>query len=221
MSIFSGRRLNLCLLGATAIAVAAQPMRPVVVCGDSMDPTYKSGTLLWTEPLDRPLQRGDVVVVDTPQGAIIKRVALLPGDQRLQVRRPDGWCDMVDIMPPRRVSKSIKLRSETVPPETVFLLGDHLATSIDSRNFGPVPRAWVKRLVIDGRDFDERSEVANEISRHWLADAERKGLKGRLAHRGQTLVGARHTPHDESWLASVRDALAPVALCFSELPASR
>ncbi len=163
------------LLGGALLsaAVAAQPLRPMVVVGPSMSPTYASGQVLWTVPVDRPLRRGDVVVAEGPDGPVVKRVALLAGDRRQQWRDRSGWTDTTVFNVPRRPSArtQARLRNTVVPSGTVFLLGDNLDRSVDSRTFGPVPIDRVLRLVVGARQPDARSDVADRAARHWIASA--------------------------------------------------
>ena len=119
-----------------------------------------------------------MVVVDTPTGPIMKRVALLPGDRRYQWRGIDGWTDMARLTVPRS-RRGPRLRSVPVPAGMVYLLGDNLAVSCDSRSFGPVDEERVVRLVVDPRDPDEASGEDRRAVRAWLAlGMSRKGRKG-------------------------------------------
>ncbi|GEM_PF-3216642 len=168
--------------GLAITGTAVQPYRPVVVSGKSMTPTYRSGELLWTAPVDRPLRRGDVVIADGPDGPVIKRVALLPGDRRGQWLSYEGWIDMTTLTAPKNPHAREKMRTCLVPPGTVYLLGDDLDVSIDSRTFGPVRMENVHRLVIDPREPDPEAPVSKEPPRRWIADAIREGM-GRWAMR--------------------------------------
>jgi signal peptidase I len=67
--------------------------------------------------------RGDIVVVDTENGFIVKRVAYLSGDEVPPDERPFEW-----PLHPNFV----------VPAGFVYLLGDNARSSEDSRDFGPV-----------------------------------------------------------------------------------
>ena len=70
-----------------------------------------------------PPNKGDIVVVDTPDGFIIKRIAYLAGDEIDPDDRPFDW----PITP-----------NMVVPPGSVYVLGDNRSESEDSRAFGPV-----------------------------------------------------------------------------------
>ena len=167
------------LLGVALAAVsfvASRPERPLVVLGGSMAPTYADRSLLWTVPLDRPLQRGDVVVADLPTGPVIKRVALLAGDRRLQWQGGGTWTDMTTLCGPRGAAGRRRMRAAAVPEGTVYLLGDNLDRSVDSRTYGPVPVARIRRRILDVRTPDSLSGVAREVARSWLAFATEGGM---------------------------------------------
>ena len=173
------KSLALALTLAALGAAYAQPMRPMVVVGGSMSPTYANGSVLWTQPVDRPLRRGDVVVVETPHGLIVKRVALLPGDHRGQCQTSDGWTDMTGFVMPHKRPRYVRFRTIPVPAGTVYLLGDNTGLSHDSRDFGPVYEERVVRLLVDQRDPDRNSGVERPTTRAWLAlGTSRRARKG-------------------------------------------
>ncbi|GIV05717.1 MAG: signal peptidase I [Fimbriimonadales bacterium] len=112
--------------------------RVVVVNGPSMEPTYKNGDrLLMTTAywLFGEIKKGDVVVVMRPSGELlIKRVVALPGDQ---VPR-DYWSPLVYMMGGR------------VPEGHIFVVGDNLEHSEDSRQIGAIPMRYVLGKIVGG-----------------------------------------------------------------------
>lgn len=113
------------LLGGLTVGFVGSALRSrllvVVVRGESMTPTYQNGQRLLSRrlgPTDS-LRRGDVVVVDRPDGGrVVKRVRWLPGETP-EGRRDGGTGALAD--------------------EEFFVVGDG-TSSYDSRHFGPVRR---------------------------------------------------------------------------------
>ncbi len=105
----------------------------VVVVGASMEPTFEDGQrilvckALW---LVGPVKKGDVVVIrfGAPGEYLVKRVAWVEGEGvDVSIPPPDQW----DFFR--------QGRPYVVPSGQVYVLGDNLAASEDSRSFGPVP----------------------------------------------------------------------------------
>lgn len=167
------RKFLLCTLAFGMAGLVAQPKRVAVVVGESMAPTYRSGEVLLTKPLDRPLRHGDVVVANGPVGPILKRVALLPGDYRIQWHNPTGWVDATMLGRPTKASSMSRLRKIPVPAGEVFLLGDNVKDSVDSRNFGPVPIESIRGLVVSARPAAKGSDVMKPTTRLWIAEGTR------------------------------------------------
>ncbi|HLM70057.1 MAG TPA: S26 family signal peptidase [Thermoplasmata archaeon] len=108
------------------------------VADRSMSPTLLPGDCLYVDPgayRTRLPERGDLVILHDPvdaQRLLAKRVAFVAGEYPY----PDA---------------------EMLAPRTVFLLGDNLVASRDSRSFGAVPverivgRAWFRYAPADRR----------------------------------------------------------------------
>jgi signal peptidase I len=98
----------------------------VIVSGNSMVPALEPQQrilvckALWA--VGQPA-KGDIVVIDTEDGFIVKRVAYLAGDEVPADERPFEW-----PLEPNLV----------VPVGTVYVMGDNRPESEDSRLFGPV-----------------------------------------------------------------------------------
>jgi signal peptidase I len=127
----------LTIFGLLALFFALN-FRVVVVNGPSMEPTYQSGDrLLMTTAywLFGDIRKGDVVVVMRPSGELlIKRVVALPGEP---VPR-DYWSPLVYMMGGR------------VPEGHLFVVGDNLSRSEDSRQIGAVPVRYVVGKIVGG-----------------------------------------------------------------------
>jgi signal peptidase I len=108
----------------------------------SMEPALVKGDLVLVSklgPARASLRRGDIVVFRAPgegSRAYVKRVAAVAGDV-VAIRDGRILVNEATGSPP----------ATTVPADHVFVLGDDLAHSRDSRVFGPVPSAGVIGVV--------------------------------------------------------------------------
>lgn len=120
----------------------------MVFVGGSMEPTYRSGQIAMTVRTDGRFQRGDVVVVQRPEGPIVKRVAFVPGDPLMQVSSAQGW---ITVLYPAKLRKAHPkgIRYVPVPEGQVYVIGDNLALSYDSRDFGPVSLKSITAEVVN------------------------------------------------------------------------
>lgn len=154
-------------LGLVAFT-AWQPVRPVVINGVSMSPTLHNGQVVMGRNDFSELKRGDVVVADTPDGVVVKRVAFLPGDRIPEFFQQDEWVMPVSFQQGRTFRNGHAVRRvKVVPAGTVFLLGDNVNHSIDSRNYGPVSIESVRLKVeglTDNRTFVPGSRYAKTQS---------------------------------------------------------
>jgi signal peptidase I len=111
-----------------------------------------------------PYKRGDIVVFTPPGGSpsstpFIKRVIGLPGDV-LDLRNGHVFINGQQIdepyVYPGQTTEPLGGQDHwVVPPNTLFVMGDHRENSTDSRVFGPVPianiigRAWLRYWPLD------------------------------------------------------------------------
>lgn len=114
------------------------------VYGQSMEPNLHTDERLVIEKLSYHFhgpRRGDVVVLHDPGGSpelLIKRVIGLPGE-RVTISDGRVFIDGVALDEEYLVQPTQGGgRSWTVPPFSVFVMGDNRAASRDSRIFGPV-----------------------------------------------------------------------------------
>jgi len=114
--------------------------KTVQVSGISMEPTYRSGQRVLVSKaywLIGPIQRKDIVVLkDTgPTGFMIKRVYRMAGE---------AITDASYLPEKHRLSDGPYL----VPEGTLFVVGDNMPNSEDSRKFGEVPLEDVLGKVV-------------------------------------------------------------------------
>lgn len=133
------RSLSLLILFGMCAIFFATYFRVVVVSGPSMEPTYRDGDrLLMTNAywLFGPIQRGDVVVVVRPnREMLIKRVVALAGEEVPQ----DYWSPLVFAMGGR------------VPEGHLFVVGDNIERSEDSRTLGAIPLSHVQGKIVGAK----------------------------------------------------------------------
>ncbi|XP_008685082.1 mitochondrial inner membrane protease subunit 1 isoform X2 [Ursus americanus] len=109
----------------------------VVMCsGPSMEPTIQNSDIVFAENLSRHfygIQRGDIVIAKSPsdpKSNICKRVIGLEGDKILTNSPSDFF-------------KS----HSYVPTGHVWLEGDNLQNSTDSRYYGPIPYGLIRGRI--------------------------------------------------------------------------
>lgn len=122
------------------------------VQGRSMWPTYKPGQWLLVRRLNWPapaLRVGEVIVFRKDGEELVKRIVALPGE-----RPPaDGEAALAiarDVVgnPSSQPRREAGILSEPVPAGHLYVVGDNLPHSEDSRDFGPIPTASVLGRVL-------------------------------------------------------------------------
>lgn len=111
----------------------------VIVRGESMSPTLASGRkVLATKAywLVGEIKKGDIIVLqeEKSEGYFIKRVKGLPGDRIEWVFAPQNW--------------PLANGPYLVPDERIYVIGDNLNHSDDSRKFGAFRRVKVLGKVL-------------------------------------------------------------------------
>ena len=144
--------IKLFVAATVCVALVFGVVRPFVadlfrIASTSMAPTLQEGDQIVANKLAYTLgepSRGDLVVFEESGGggaAAVKRVVGVEGD-RVAIR--DGALVVNGVRPDEpyvdhEAVDSQFFAAETVPDESVFVLGDNRADSRDSRQYGPVP----------------------------------------------------------------------------------
>lgn len=150
-------KFHIFVIGFLLTAIAyLQPYRLVVVVGDSMLPTYKSGQiLLATRTLE--VRKGDVVVVKNyDYETIIKRIQYEPGEKYYYLKNMNDNTPLLisdnsysNISEYFKVFPKNQILEMKVPLNHFYILGDNLGNSEDSRSFGTIERSQILFKVVN------------------------------------------------------------------------
>ncbi|WP_227497013.1 signal peptidase I [Planctomonas psychrotolerans] len=135
------------------LALRLWVVEPVTVSSDSMEPTVQSGEtvlLMKVSPTGGPLSGRIVAFEGDDERILVKRVAA-EGGQTIAVRDGLVYVDG-DVVPEPYVDSASTdgtfFPLTTVPEGHIFVLGDNRASSVDSRDFGPIPTGDVTATVL-------------------------------------------------------------------------
>jgi|GEM_PF-1519850 len=141
-----------------------QPFRLVVVSGPSMLPTFKNHELAFATTSVTDLKRGDVVVLDTDHGTIVKRIAYLPGDWVDGVFCYGQWTYARDIVvTPRSLTTVASLGKALIPGGYIFVTGDNPSVSLDSRQLGAFPISDIRCVLLNSKS-DEVATGGSDLT---------------------------------------------------------
>jgi len=129
----------------------------------SMEPTLMVGDRILVSKLSyhlHDIHRGDIVVFGRPPGEtaseikdLVKRVVGLPGETISS--GPNGEVlvngkpiDQSWLTPSARANPGPPIRTQTIPPNQYFVMGDNRGDSEDSRFFGTIPRSIIVGHVV-------------------------------------------------------------------------
>ncbi|PWA87099.1 peptidase S24/S26A/S26B/S26C family protein [Artemisia annua] len=125
----------LCLLHVTNTYIFS----PTLVYGPSMLPTLNlTGDVVLSEYISHRLGKvgtGDVVLIQSPENprkVITKRIMGMEGESVVYLVDP---------------SRSYRSRTVVVPKGHVWIQGDNIYASNDSRNYGPIPYGLIQGKV--------------------------------------------------------------------------
>ncbi len=126
-----------------AVALALAPLlvvRPVRISGHSMEPALRNGALCWSwrawvVPAPR---RGEVWLVEGPQGSSVKRVLGLPGDL-VRWEGGDLWINDRRLEEPWVANPERTGGGQRACGGGYLVLGDNRPASQDGRSWGPLP----------------------------------------------------------------------------------
>ena len=135
-----------------ALALALSPLavvHPVRVAGRSMEPALRSGDLRWVLRAwaSHAPKRGEVWVVEGPDGEAVKRVLGLPGET-VAWEGPDLRVDGRTLDEPWVVHPERGGDGTQACGDGYLMLGDNRPASRDGREWGPLPLGALRGRVL-------------------------------------------------------------------------
>lgn len=132
------------------------PFRLGVVQGESMSPSLRNGQFYLLDRSSRRFRHGDVVVFRHGHATFVKRVLAIAGETVQLLSFGGQATDVAREWQVRRLSAptfhrrtfAVRLKPFRVPAGHLYLVGDNLYGSEDSREFGPVPVEKVEGKVL-------------------------------------------------------------------------
>lgn len=135
-----------------AVALALSPLtvvHPVRVAGHSMEPLLRDrsvhiGLRAWCAGKPRA---GEIWLIDGPDGPVVKRVIGLPGD-RLEQRQGELVLNGARLSEPYLTQFDLGDMGLWEAGDGYLLVGDNRRESLDSRMWGPLPRAAFRARLV-------------------------------------------------------------------------
>lgn len=115
----------------------------VRVKGESMKPTLNNHQLIMIKKQISHISKGMIVVMNSPEnGQTIKRIIATEGDC---VQIINGALLINDLYYASVLSKDIKY---IIPQDHIFVLGDNINHSTDSRDWGPISKNEIIGIMV-------------------------------------------------------------------------
>ena len=136
------------LLAILVLTIRYYLFTPVIVRGNSMNPTLKQGEYLISERWKKDYDYFDIVVVKYEDASLIKRIIGKPNDH---IKFVDNKLYINGILTEesftKEDTKDYELNLDFIPEDHYFVMGDNRSNSLDSRVFGPVHKDDLKGVV--------------------------------------------------------------------------
>jgi len=142
--------MTLSLSGCAGLSLGG---KTYVMGGQSMEPTLRDGDRVTASPVNRELQRGDIVIFSdplpdaNPNIVYIKRVIGLPGET-IEVKDGQVYINGAVLVEPYIAEKPwYSLKTVLIPEDHYFVLGDNRMNSLDSHVYGSIPKDVIQGIV--------------------------------------------------------------------------
>jgi signal peptidase I len=117
--------------------------------GNSMEPTIKDGQVIVAKSIDdiANLQRGDIILINREENALIRRLIALPGEtieinQGTILINGAVYNEPYEVIPATYLQEPLQLGKDEY-----YVLGDNREDSIDSHSFGPITGEMILKRV--------------------------------------------------------------------------
>lgn len=123
---------------------------PVRVNGSSMEPTLYDKEILLLEKYNKNFERFDVVVVNTENGILVKRIIAMPNEYIEYKNNElfiDGKLIKNNVLNETNDFVLEDTEYDIIPEDYYFVLGDNRENSLDSRYIGPVSKKDIMGTV--------------------------------------------------------------------------
>lgn len=145
------RYIIILLVALIVSHIISRFIHPVIVNGDSMNPTLENGDIAISSSLFKisDLKKGDIVVFDAENIEMVKRIIAIPGDEiwiedgLLYVNSEKSQFQYDAIHDPGILEEPI-----IVPDNEFFCVGDNCNNSYDCRVFGTINFSQIKYKVL-------------------------------------------------------------------------
>lgn len=115
-----------------------------VMRGDSMEPTYSHGDMLFVNKRGQAYKHGDAIVFRTAQQYLVKRIVGVPGD----VIEVDGQGVPGVVLFGDNDEQDSAGQVTKLGAKEFYIMGDNPHSSADSRIFGPILEGNIKGRVV-------------------------------------------------------------------------
>lgn len=128
------------LLGLLLSMIICHIFHPVIISGESMDPTFSNGEIVRGTPIknSKDVKCGDIVIYNVHDYKVIKRVVAMGGDS-VQIKEGVLYINGLAVDKYPLINETGYICEPVVlEDDEIFCIGDNVNNSYDCRFTGPV-----------------------------------------------------------------------------------